>query len=70
VKLGVHKGFAAVSVFSNKRRWALSHTRAVEQAFSNSWFIEKLGLLTRSQEKRPHWFEVRKWIRLAVLVPT
>jgi RNA-directed DNA polymerase len=64
VKLGVQKRLAAAAAFSNKKRWALSHTRAVEQAFPNSWFSEKLGLLTRSQEKRSHWFELRKWIRV------
>jgi hypothetical protein len=64
IKRGVSKAKAAVS-YSNKKRWALSHTRAMEQAYPNRWFIEDMNLQTRSNENREHWFEVKKWVRLA-----
>ena len=64
VKRGVKEGRAAGAAFSNKKRWALSHTREVEQAFPNSYFTETMGLFIRSHEKRPHWLEIGKWIRL------
>ena len=38
VKRGVSKAKASIS-FSNNKRWALSHTTAVERAFPNAWFI-------------------------------
>lgn len=63
IKRGVARNTARVS-FSNKKRWALSHTRAVEKAFSNWWFIKDMNLKIRSEEKREHWFGIRKWIRL------
>jgi RNA-directed DNA polymerase len=63
IKQGVSRAKASIS-FSNKRRWALSHTSAVERAYPNGWFITK-GLQIRSNEKREHWFDIAKWIRLA-----
>ena len=64
VKQGVSRAKAAVS-FSNNGRWALSHTNAVERAYPNGWFITKMGLQIRSNEMREHWFDIKKWIRLA-----
>ena len=55
---------SARAVYGNKRRWALSHTRAVEVAFPNGWFINTLGQKIRSNEKRSHWFELDKWVKL------
>jgi RNA-directed DNA polymerase len=63
VKRGVSRAKAAIS-FSNKGRWALSHTNAVEQAYPNRWFIKEKGLRIRSDEKRKDWFDIKKWIRL------
>ena len=63
VKRGVSRQKAAIS-FSNKGRWALSHTRAVEGAYSNAWFITTKGLQIRSNEGRKHWFDIEKWVRL------
>lgn len=57
-------GRQARIAFSNQSIWALSHTRAVERAFPNKWFIEEMGLKVRSNENRPYWFGIRKWIRL------
>jgi RNA-directed DNA polymerase len=63
VSRGVPRRQAIKVAFSNMNRWALSHTRAVEKAFPNIWF-ERIGFKTRSQEKRKHWFDLRKWVRL------
>lgn len=52
------------AIFSNRKRWALSHTRAVEMAFSNQWFDQR-GLYTMSWRKQEGWFDRNKWIRLA-----
>jgi RNA-directed DNA polymerase len=64
VKRGVSKTSAAVS-FSNKRRWAMSHTRAVEKAYPNKWFIEEMGLKVRSNESREDWLPLKLWVKLA-----
>ena len=65
MKRGVSRTKAAVTSFSNDKRWALSHKNAVEPAYPNGWFMEKQGLKIRSNEKRSHWFDVNKWIRVA-----
>ncbi len=61
---GVPYKMAAKAVYSNKRRWAMSHTRAVERAYPNKWFTEEMGLLIRSEDSHPHWQERQKWVRL------
>lgn len=55
VKRNVTRATAARTVFSNKGRWALSHTYALERAYPNRWFIEQMGLKIRSNENHPHW---------------
>lgn len=64
VRFGASKQQASV-VYTNKKRWALSHTRAVEKAFSNEWFINEIGQKIRSNEKRVHWFDLRRWVKFA-----
>jgi group II intron reverse transcriptase/maturase len=64
LKRGVSRTRAAATSFSNKKRWALSHTPALEVAYPNRWFINEMNLQTRSNEKREHWFDIKKWIRL------
>jgi len=64
IKRGIRRKTAAEAVFSNKGRWALSHTYAVERAYPNRWFIREMGLKIRSDEKHPHWFSPDRWIRL------
>jgi group II intron reverse transcriptase/maturase len=64
VKRKVNRPLAAKTVFSNKGIWDLSHTNAVERAFPNSWFIEKMCLKSRIEQKLPHWFKLSKWIKL------
>ena len=63
VKRNVPRYLVGKAVFSNKGRWALSHTRAVEMAYPNRWFIEEMGLKIRSNEQRPHWFSLDQWIK-------
>lgn len=63
VKQGVSKLSAAKAVFHNRKRWELSHTKAVEKAYPNRWF-EKKGLKIRSTESRKHWFSIKQWVRL------
>ena len=63
LKRGVPRRLAR-TVFSNRKRWALSHTLAVEKAYPNSWFIEDMGQFIRSRAKLDHWFSVRTWIRV------
>jgi len=64
VKLGVRRPTAA-KVFDNHRTWALSHLAAVERAYPNSYFIKTLGQTVVSNDKLPHWFERKVWIKLA-----
>ena len=65
IKRGVSRRQAARAVFSNKGRWALANTFAVNRAYPVGWFIGELGQAIRSDRKLPHWFEVSQWIRLA-----
>ena len=60
----VSKSLAGATAYSNRKKWALSHSRAIEKAYSNKWFREEMGLKTRSNEKHAHWFELKKWIKL------
>lgn len=63
IKQGVSKGSSWRTVYTNRKRWALSRTRAIEKAFSNDWFSNK-GLFLRSKEDHAHWFHINKWVRL------
>lgn len=65
LKRGISRPKSAAASFNNKGRWATSHLPAVERAYPNNWFISKMGLKTRSQEKRDDWFEIKQWVRLA-----
>jgi group II intron reverse transcriptase/maturase len=62
---GVPKGLAAKDVYSNKKRWALSHSHSVERAYPNRWFIHELGQEIVSNETHPHWFPLKTWIKLS-----
>lgn len=64
MKRGISRAKAAMTSYSNKQRWALSHMPAVERAYSNQWFIQHKNLQIRSNENREHWFNIKKWIRL------
>jgi RNA-directed DNA polymerase len=65
VKRGIPRRRASEVAFSHKKRWALSRTRALEQAFPNRWFRENLGQIVRSEDKLPHWFGVERSIKMA-----
>ncbi len=65
IKRGVSRRQSANAVFSNRKRWALSHTFAVEKAYPVGWFIGEMGQAIRSDRQLPHWFEFHHWIRLA-----
>jgi hypothetical protein len=64
IKQGVTRALASKTAYSNRGRWALSHTRAVEKAYPNKWFA-KQGLYLRSNDNLPHWFEVQQWVYLS-----
>jgi len=64
VRRKVSRALAAKTVYSNKGRWALSHTRAVEMAYPNRWFIEEMGLKIRSNEHHHRWFSLNQWIKV------
>lgn len=61
---GVSRNLAK-TVFTNKGRWALSHTRAIEKAYPNKWFIKEMGLKVKSDLQLSHWFDVDKWIKMS-----
>lgn len=63
-KKGVSRRMAANAVFTNNKRWALSHSNAVERAYPNVYFINELKQYIRSAEKQEHWFSLRRWSRL------
>jgi RNA-directed DNA polymerase len=60
---GVSKKLASV-VFKNRGRWSLSHSKAMERAYPNAWFIAEMGQNISSDQRMEHWFELRKWIKL------
>ena len=64
VKRGVSKAVAAKTVYSHRKRWALSKTWAMSKAYPNGWFIRQ-GQVIRSNQKQAHWFEVSQWVNLA-----
>lgn len=64
IKRGVKPKTAHKAAYSNRRRWALSHTPAVERAYSNKWFAEEAGLFIRSEDELMHWFDKKQWVHL------
>jgi len=62
VKRGAIQRMAS-KVYSNNKRWALSNAMAVTRACSNHFFVNVLGQYIRSDKRRPHWFEVNRWIK-------
>jgi len=65
MKRGVSRRQSANAVFSNRKRWALSHTFALSKAYPVGWFIGEMGQAIRSDRQLPHWFELHQWISLA-----
>jgi len=65
IKRGVAKKQAANTVYTNRKTWALSHTRAVEKAFPNRWFSDTLNQIIVSDKKLEHWLGLDVWVKLA-----
>ncbi len=63
IKMGVNARLAKKTVHSNMGRWALSHTPAIEQAWTNDWFRRR-GLTEWSDRNLDHWFGIKQWIKL------
>lgn len=63
ISKGVTRSKAARTAYSNKGKWALSHTRAMETAYPNKWF-EMMGMKIRSGDQHSHWHVRTKWIKL------
>lgn len=63
IKMGVTKPIAR-GVYSNKSVWALSHIRAVERAYSNKWFEEKMKQRIFSDKGLTGWFALDKWVKV------
>ena len=51
IKRGVAKKQAANTVYTNRKTWALSHTKAIEKAFPNRWFSDTLNQIIVSDKK-------------------
>lgn len=65
IKRGVAKKQATSTVYTNRKTWALSHTKAIEQAFPNRWFSDTLNQIIVSDKKLGHWFGQNIWVKLA-----
>jgi len=65
IKRGVAKKQAANTVYTNRKTWALSHTKAVEKAFSNRWFSDTLNQIIVTDKKLDFWFGLDVWVKLA-----
>jgi hypothetical protein len=63
VSRGVRSKTAKV-VFGHHGRWKLSHSKAMELAYSNFWFINKMGQKIKSDKNLEHWFDRKKWVKL------
>lgn len=64
IKRGVAKRSAQRAVYANRKTWALSHTRALEEAYPNSWFTDTLDQIIVSDKKLEHWFSTEIWVKL------
>lgn len=64
IKRGVAKKQAGNTVYTHRKTWALSHARAVEKAFSNSWFADTLHQIIVSDKKLVHWFSQEIWVQV------
>ena len=63
-KLGVDKRLASKTAYSNHKTWVLSHTRALEQAYSVKWFTDTMGQKIFSNLNLPGWFGIEEWVKL------
>ena len=63
-QLGVSDSLARRTAYSNRKPWAMSHTRGLEKAYSVKDFIEKFGQKILSDREEEHWFGIGKWVKL------
>ena len=64
-KRGIDKHDARKTVYSNQGIWKMSHERVVEKAYSVEWFTWQLGVKLTSGKRLDHWFDIKKWVKLA-----
>lgn len=64
IERGVPRRQAYRTIYTNRQKWALSHTKVVERAYPNSWFAKELGQEIKSDQELAHWFPVRRWIKI------
>jgi group II intron reverse transcriptase/maturase len=64
IQRGINKLQARKTAFSNDQTWALSHKRALEQAYPNKWFVEQLGQKIFSNLNLPEWHDQLEWVKL------
>jgi RNA-directed DNA polymerase len=64
IKLGVNKRMAANTAYSNHKTWVLSHTKALEQAYSVEWFTDRMGQKIFSNLNLPEWLGIEEWVKL------
>jgi group II intron reverse transcriptase/maturase len=62
--MGVSKRTAHRSAYNNRGPWFTSHTRGLDSAFNNNWFINIAGQKTVSNAKLVHWFSKSMRIHL------
>lgn len=60
---GCSRSTANRTAYSNNKSWALSHTRAMERAYPNRWFVAVLGQKIKSDQKHSHWFDLKVRIK-------
>lgn len=63
ITMGVGKKLAGQTIYSRHGTWKLSHTRAVEKAYSIEWFIDR-GQAIISGWNLDHWFGTKTWVKL------
>jgi RNA-directed DNA polymerase len=64
LKRGIKKKSATKTVYSNRGTWNLSHTAAMDKAFSIEWFTKQAGQIIISNLQMRHWFGIEKWVKL------
>jgi RNA-directed DNA polymerase len=63
VKRGAQPHRARV-VYRNRKWWSLSNASAVSTVYSIRWFTDVAGQKLVSNQKQPHWFSLKRYIKL------
>lgn len=64
IRLGINKSLAWKTAFSNKKMWAMSHTKAFEQCYSVKWFVDNMNQKIFSDLELPEWYGIDIWVKL------